>query len=505
MAITITRDLNVCPVGVPPVIHLSQYDSDFTLVFNLYASTGTFTVPTGTTAEIRGTKRDGNGYDADATVSGTTVTVTGNEQMTAIAGANIYEIALYKNSKQLFTSNFILAVEPSALDANTITSESVLKELNDIIAGAATATQAALDAEDALEEVESIASDLLGFNDDTKQALLDCFAHAAWINADGQNYYDALEDALYPQYPMISASFNSRGHVVFTSDSLDSLKDYLTVTYFETRESEGVALSSSEYTLSGTLSSGSNSITVLYSTLRANFDVIAVAMTVPSGYTRKDYVKIKESYPNGIPTAALLFVNTGYDLNTLSYFVDLYVEQQVSGSGGVAMFGGRSASGSGSSVAIYYNHSSFTLGVHVHGSDPGVISGFENVIQLQKIYHTSLVNGSASPSVLSTGEESRNIVWTNSNVVNVPLAYFVNKNNADSASATNWASSYLRLGIFEIKNISNETIRYLIPVVRDSDNVIGIYDGITGAFYCPSSTNYSKIGNSNCKYEVGMW
>ena len=146
MAITITRDLNVCPVGVPPVIHLSQYDSDFTLVFNLYASTGTFTVPTGTTAEIRGTKRDGNGYDADATVSGTTVTVTGNEQMTAIAGANIYEIALYKNSKQLFTSNFILAVEPSALDANTITSESVLKELNAIIAGAAIATQAASDA-----------------------------------------------------------------------------------------------------------------------------------------------------------------------------------------------------------------------------------------------------------------------------------------------------------------------------------------------------------------------
>lgn len=162
MAITITRDLNVFSVGVPPVIHLSQYDSDFTLVFNLYASTGAFTMPTGTTAEIRGTKRDGNGYDAAASVSGSTVTVTGDEQMTAIAGQNMFEIATYYNNKRLNTINFILDVERAALDADTITSESVLRELDAIIQGAATATQAAEDAEDAADRAEEAADDLSG-------------------------------------------------------------------------------------------------------------------------------------------------------------------------------------------------------------------------------------------------------------------------------------------------------------------------------------------------------
>lgn len=162
MAITITRDLNVVSVGVPPVIHLSQYDSNFTLVFNLYASTGEFTMPTGTTAEIRGTKRDGNGYDAAATVSGSTVTVTGDEQMTAVAGQNVFEIATYYNNKRLNTINFILDVERAALDADTITSESVLRELNAIIEGAATATQAAEDAKDAADRAEEAADDLSG-------------------------------------------------------------------------------------------------------------------------------------------------------------------------------------------------------------------------------------------------------------------------------------------------------------------------------------------------------
>lgn len=157
MAITITKDLNVVSVGVPPVIHLSQYDSDFTLVFNLYASNGAFTMPTGTTAEIRGTKKDGNGYDKAATVSGNTVTVTGDEQMTAAAGCNVFEIALYKSGKRLNTINFILQVERAALDADTITSESVLRELDAIIAGAATATQAAETATQAAERAESAA------------------------------------------------------------------------------------------------------------------------------------------------------------------------------------------------------------------------------------------------------------------------------------------------------------------------------------------------------------
>ena len=34
-----------------------------------------------------------------------------------------------------------------------------------------------------------------GLSEEAKQALLACFENVAWINADGQTYYDALEAA----------------------------------------------------------------------------------------------------------------------------------------------------------------------------------------------------------------------------------------------------------------------------------------------------------------------
>ena len=92
--ITINTILDMRPGAVPKIIHLSQYDSDFSLVFRLHASFGTLNIESGTTAEIRGTKKSGTGYSASATLNTTnnTVTVAGDAQMTAVAGQNIYEI-----------------------------------------------------------------------------------------------------------------------------------------------------------------------------------------------------------------------------------------------------------------------------------------------------------------------------------------------------------------------------------------------------------------------------
>lgn len=131
----ITHDikLDMFPGAVPAVVYLSQYDDDFALNFELYSSRGTFTVESGTTAAIRGTKSDGNGYSVAATISGNTVTVAGDKQMTACAGDQTFELVLTKGTKELCTSNFILAVERAALDADTITSESKIKELVDVL------------------------------------------------------------------------------------------------------------------------------------------------------------------------------------------------------------------------------------------------------------------------------------------------------------------------------------------------------------------------------------
>ena len=155
------RNINMYPgVRAPERIHLSQYDSDFTLVFSLYSSAGSFSIESGTTAMIRGTKGDGNGYSASVSLSGTTVTVQGNNQMTAVAGPNTCELVLTRSGKVLSTANFILDVEPAAMDADTIQSETVLRELNAIIEGAETATQAAENAADAADRAEEAARTL---------------------------------------------------------------------------------------------------------------------------------------------------------------------------------------------------------------------------------------------------------------------------------------------------------------------------------------------------------
>ena len=131
--ITHELDLDMVPGGHKLEFWLNQYDSDFTLKFNLYAHTGDFSVPAGTTADIRGTKPDGNGYSATADVLGKTITINGDVQITAAAGKCVYELTLYNDDKKLSTANFIIHVEQAALDKDSIASDSKIKEFSDVI------------------------------------------------------------------------------------------------------------------------------------------------------------------------------------------------------------------------------------------------------------------------------------------------------------------------------------------------------------------------------------
>lgn len=134
--ITLTYDLNIYPDRVPQVVHLSQYDTDFELVFNLFSSFGEFSIEQGTYAEIRFTKPDGNGYSARGTIDGTSVTFAGDEQMTPIAGQFPAEVTLFSvDDKELSTVNFVMDIERSPMDGSTI-SDSDIEELNALIRGA---------------------------------------------------------------------------------------------------------------------------------------------------------------------------------------------------------------------------------------------------------------------------------------------------------------------------------------------------------------------------------
>lgn len=112
-----------------------------------------------------------------------------------------------------------------------------------------------------------------GLSDDIKTSLLACFQHVAWTDSHGQDYYNALEFALYPpdNITSISALFNQGQTVVYDTDSLDVLRPMLTVTaYYVDETSETIT----DYTLSGVLTVGTSTITVAYGGKTTTISVI---------------------------------------------------------------------------------------------------------------------------------------------------------------------------------------------------------------------------------------
>lgn len=110
-----------------------------------------------------------------------------------------------------------------------------------------------------------------GLTESAKQALLACFAHVVWVDADGQDYYDALEETLYPPKTLVSIScVYTQSGTVYATDSLDSLKDDLVVTALYDDTSTGTITA---YVLSGTLTVGTSIITVSYGGKETTFSV----------------------------------------------------------------------------------------------------------------------------------------------------------------------------------------------------------------------------------------
>ena len=182
------NNLDVVPGGRKVEILLNQYDTDFLLSFHLFARSGTLELETGTTAAIRGTKPDGNGFsaDADIVIDTATVIVTGDEQMTVVSGSSEYEITLYKDGKELSSANFRLSVERAALDKDTPSSRSQTRELIEIEARALDIISAAANVDTAAAAVTNLAPQIAA-NAETATAAA---AQAQAISASLPNAQD---------------------------------------------------------------------------------------------------------------------------------------------------------------------------------------------------------------------------------------------------------------------------------------------------------------------------
>lgn len=192
--------------------------------------------------------------------SGDPGTVDGKAAYVAFAAGNV---------KKLATVDDIATEIDSAVDDAVQRAEDVAESIE---ASAEQIETNRTDIADLKNDLSEIAS---GMSQDARAALLACFEHVAWIDDNGQDYYDALETALNPRVlSSISAVFTQGQHVVYADDSLDSLKQYLVVTAHYADQTTATVLG---YTLSGTLTVGTSVITVTYEDKTTTFNVTVTA------------------------------------------------------------------------------------------------------------------------------------------------------------------------------------------------------------------------------------
>lgn len=164
-----------------------------------------------------------------------------------------------------------------------------------------------------------------GISNAVKEALLDCFEHVAWIDDDGQVYYQALYDALYAKVlSSISAVFEQGQAVIYDDDTLDDLKQYLTVT--GTYDDGSTAIITT-YTLSGTLNPGTSSIQVIYEGKQTSFNVtvthrpgvLTITNVLNSCTTNNSAVSLME----GDPYTATITADSHYTLTGASVSITM--------------------------------------------------------------------------------------------------------------------------------------------------------------------------------------
>ena len=139
--------LNLIPNGIPPVIHVSQYDVGRTLQFIIYNGSSQYVFTSGESAILLGTKPDGHIFIYDLTISNNVLSIDTTEQMLAIPGNVNAEIRVQGADKDIGTANFIFAVEESPIYKDIIYSDSEIPAIEQAAANIGQAKDAASQAQ----------------------------------------------------------------------------------------------------------------------------------------------------------------------------------------------------------------------------------------------------------------------------------------------------------------------------------------------------------------------
>lgn len=230
--------LSTVPGVVNAGINLSQYDVGREIAFDLYDYNGPHTVGSTDVITLRATKPSGFAFNVTAsTASSNSVTFIITDTMSEESGSFPAELRIANGDDILGTANFLWNVERAPREEGAIDGDAESRNLYQELMTA-------------LNEAEELATTI--DVDDFKTALLDCFAHVAWIGNDGHDYYDALQAALYPPIPATSITLNKNTLSIYTLNTTQTL----TATVLPADTTDTVTWSSSDPTVASVSSSG---------------------------------------------------------------------------------------------------------------------------------------------------------------------------------------------------------------------------------------------------------
>lgn len=112
--------IDIKPGTAPVRINASMYDNNSRLVVMTVKDGGRAFDMTGLSARVEGTRADGTGFMSACTIGDGTVSFLITKEMTNSAGDQKAEIILFApDNHRIGTANFIIRVEPAALDEDT--------------------------------------------------------------------------------------------------------------------------------------------------------------------------------------------------------------------------------------------------------------------------------------------------------------------------------------------------------------------------------------------------
>jgi len=366
--------LNLSPGAAPLVVKVSEGDIGREISFTLVEDGLEYSIPTGSTITCEILKSDGHGTSIPCTWSGSVVTFETTEQSTIRAGKATAELRIVNGADDIGTANFILAVEPRPINADTDQTDSSYSQTGDagdvwtlgsngtpswapsgLDASSATAGQAPIadgeggwawgdieagdsvptevkqailalfqngvytrdDMSDEVAVIQSWATEVtaislnkttLNINGMETQTLIATTVPAGgavtWSCSDttictvsggvvtpmgingtctvtascgGKSATCAVTVSGFATLVSISATYTQSG-TVYDTDTLDSLKSDLVVTG---TYSDSSTATITNYTLSGTLTEGTSTITVSYGGKTTTFNVTVSAVPVP--------------------------------------------------------------------------------------------------------------------------------------------------------------------------------------------------------------------------------